>query len=85
MRACCRAWLKRVAPLGVGRHLELRRAAERTLATAHAHVDAAAVADAIAALPTDARAALLRGVQAGAPAPTCTHAELARHVAIGRI
>jgi hypothetical protein len=56
-----------VAPLGVGKHPELRRAAERTLAVAHAHVSAAAVADAIAAQPPDARTALLRGLQARAP------------------
>ena len=58
-----RVWVERVASLGAHRHMEVRRAAERTLATLYQRVDQAAVQEAIAMRPSEARAALWRGVQ----------------------
>ena len=68
--------MERVASLGAHRHMEVRRAAERTLATLYQHVDQAAVEEAIAMRPSEARAALWWGVQVlqnpPCPFPTLT-------------
>lgn len=64
-----RVWVERVASLGAHRHMEVRRASEQTLAALYQHVDPAAVREAIALRPSEARAALWRGVQVLQPHP----------------